>query len=286
VNRDSRWVWPEWLSLERLSNWLTFGVVIIAFALSFGALEDLAREVGIIYPALYPIMIDAGLVIYNIMALQSSLDGERNWYAWLLIVLATVASVFLNVVHAADTLPTWLQTILGPAMAAIPPLVIFGAFHLVVLRIEETARRTRVLQSLSDLNDTITDKRTEFDMLIADKQTELDDLRDKIQREIDDLTGQRGKLISEIEQLKRTQSHLTVEAHTPTENEYKSRIPEVASNGTANSIDARREKVRIMLAEDMNKKDIATALGVSVKTINRDIHALNGRTTKGQDTND
>lgn len=138
------------LTLNRLSNWLTFSVVVIAFILSFGALRDLAAEVGIIYPALYPIMIDAGLVIYNIMALQSSLNGERNRYAWGLIILATIASVCLNVVHALDELPSWLATILGPAMAAIPPLVIFGAFHLVVLRIEQQAKLSRTERPNAD----------------------------------------------------------------------------------------------------------------------------------------
>lgn len=206
---------PAWLTLDRLANWLTFGVVVIAFILSFGALRDLAADVGIVYPALYPVMIDAGLVIYNIMALQSSLNGERNRYAWALIILATAASVCLNVVHSLTALPTWLAAGLGSAMAAIPPLVIFGAFHLVVLRIEQHARHQRLVQTAAALETAVAARAAEQQQLSAAVRTlasEQEALNETIQlrtEERDDLTIQVERLVSELNTLKQHQQTLT-----------------------------------------------------------------------------
>lgn len=203
---------PAWLTLDRLANWLTFGVVVIAFILSFGALRDLAADVGIVYPALYPVMIDAGLVIYNIMALQSSLNGERNRYAWALIILATAASVCLNVVHSLAVLPAWLAAGLGSAMAAIPPLVIFGAFHLVVLRIEQHARHQRLTRTVAELETAVAARAAEQQQLSAAVRTlasEQEALNETIQlrtEERDDLTIQVERLVSELNTLKQQQT--------------------------------------------------------------------------------
>ncbi len=279
---------PVWLSLSRLSNWLTFGVVIIAFILSFGALKDLAAKVGIIYPALYPIMIDAGLVIYNIMALQSSLNGERNRYAWFLIVMTTLVSVLLNLVHAIETLPESLLRILAPTMAAIPPLVIFGAFHLVVLRIEESTRRTNVLNTLSDLETAVAQKQQELDTLIADKTAALD----KLQRQIE---SNRNEQLSDKPSLPdRHNAHLVSVGNaqvgqngvnkTASDLAAVDKLPKAQANGSGNTIAQRREQVNQMLQAGIDKKEIAAALDVHVRTVKRDIAALEQLSAKKEET--
>lgn len=293
----------SWLSLSRVSNVLTIGVVVIAFILSFGALRDLADDVGIVYPALYPIMIDAGLVIYNIMALQSSLNGERNRYAWFLIVMATLASVFLNVIHSMDELPTWLSVMLPPAMAAIPPLVIFGAFHLVVLRIEENAKRTRVVQTLTELKTAVSEKTSELDRLKTEGQTtlntlrsEMDKEREKLTEETSDLSQKRDTLLSELESLAGQKTVMVTNPKgqvteglavlhvngTRQQTEGISDPPEVSANGVSLSLDERRQKVGQMAADGMDKKEIAEVLGVHVRTVNRDISALEKMSANGQ----
>lgn len=294
----------SWFSLSRVSNILTIGVVIIAFALSFGALRDLAEDVGIVYPALYPIMIDAGLVIYNIMALQSSLNGERNRYAWFLIVMATLASVFLNVVHSLEEMPAWLDVILPPAMAAIPPLVIFGAFHLVVLRIEENAKRTRVVQTLTELKTAVAKKTAELDKLKTDGQTAIDNLRsdmdserDKLTAELADLSQKRDTLMSELETLAGQQPIVMSSQQeqpaddspvlhvngTGQQTEDVPSLPEVNANGTPLGLEERRQRVGQMLADGMDKKEIAEVLDVHVRTISRDISALEELSANGQE---
>jgi flagellar biosynthesis/type III secretory pathway chaperone len=224
------------LSLEIWANWLTFGVVIIAFVISFGALRDLADKVGITYPSLYPLMIDAGLVIYNIMALQSSLSGERNRYAWFLIVMATLTSVFLNVLHAVDDLPTWL----GPTMAAVPPLVIFGAFHLVVLRIEQKARLERVSQRIGEL-----------ETALGQKQTELNQLNNTIQtrtNELETLDVQLEQDTSDLEALRKEKQRLTRTLSVSNQNKPTA-VATNNSNGQATSKTAAMDALLVYVAE-------------------------------------
>ncbi|MCL4267066.1 MAG: DUF2637 domain-containing protein [Anaerolineae bacterium] len=281
---------PTWLTLDRLANWLTFGVVVIAFALSFGALKDLAADVGIIYPALYPVMIDAGLVIYNIMALQSSLKGERNRYAWFLIILATTVSVFLNVVHSLDEPPPWLTAILGSAMAAIPPLVIFGAFHLVVLRIEQNARHRRLDSTVAELETAIVGRTTELrhlDEIIGARTSEqtqlsetvrkcqavLDDLNGAIQNrtaEQDALTVQIEQLTSELNTLKRNQRTVTrttvqTARHAPGQNGNKS----MPVTGELPDKQMAMEKLLAFVATrpEATLADIGQAIGRSKSTV-------------------
>jgi hypothetical protein len=67
--------------IDKWSAWLTAVVVAIPFIVSFGALKDLAQANGVNYPFMYPLMIDLSLIIFNLIALRSSLHGERNLYA-------------------------------------------------------------------------------------------------------------------------------------------------------------------------------------------------------------
>ncbi len=263
---------PTWLTLDRLANWLTFGVVVIAFALSFGALKDLAADVGIIYPALYPVMIDAGLVIYNIMALQSSLKGERNRYAWFLIILATTASVFLNVVHSLDEPPPWLTAILGSAMAAIPPLVIFGAFHLVVLRIEQNARHRQLAQTAAELDTAIYQRsaeREQVDEEVRRRLVELDNLNKTIQTR----TADRDTLAVQVEQLTAELNLLRQKQQPPV------RTPVVGDERPANGhvppgseLPNKQKAMELLLAfvairPDSTLSDIGQVIGRSKSTV-------------------
>ncbi len=144
--------------IDRWSGWLTAAVVIIPFIVSYGSLKDLAAANGVNYPFMYPLMIDLSLIIFNLIALRSSLHGERNLYAWTLVVIATFISVVLNVVHAP-------QGILPMFMAALPPLFILAAFHLVVLRIEHSAQRHQVVSTLSQMVKRIKEARAEYEQL-------------------------------------------------------------------------------------------------------------------------
>ena len=139
-------------------------VVLIPFIVSFGALKELAAENGVNYPFMYPLMIDLSLIIFNLIALRSSLYGERNLYALVLVVVATVISVVLNTVHAP-------RELLPMFMAALPPLFILAAFHLVVVRIEQSAKNGRAILTLEKLNRMIAAAKAEHEQTNCSKQS-------------------------------------------------------------------------------------------------------------------
>jgi DNA-binding transcriptional ArsR family regulator len=192
--------------LDRLTNWLLGLILIIPFLISFGALRDLAAHNAISYPWLYPIMIDGGLIIFKAIALRASLRGKRDNYAWAMAVLATVISVYLNIVHVPPTLPT-----LGLArfMAALPPLVILVSFIAVSRRIEESARHDKAIFSYQQIQQAIADKKRQLDKMVAEKTAELDTLvqsrsekADRLAQQIEQLVAQKEDLMSEIGLLK------------------------------------------------------------------------------------
>ena len=192
--------------LDRLTNWLLGLILVIPFLISFGALRDLAAHNAISYPWLYPIMIDGGLIIFKAIALRSSLRGKRDGYAWAMAVLATVISVYLNIVHVPPTLPS-----LGLArfMAALPPLVILVSFIAVSRRIEESARNDKAVFSYQQIQQAIADKRRQLDKMVTEKTAELDAIiqartaeSEQLTGQIERLTDQKTTLQNEIRELK------------------------------------------------------------------------------------
>jgi cell fate (sporulation/competence/biofilm development) regulator YlbF (YheA/YmcA/DUF963 family) len=183
--------------LDRLTNWLLGLILVIPFLISFGALRDLAAHNAISYPWLYPIMIDGGLIIFKAIALRSSLRGKRDSYAWAMAVLATVISVYLNIVHVPPTLPS-----LGLArfMAALPPLVILVSFIAVSRRIEESARHDKAIFSYQQIQQAINDKRRQ-----ANEMSEnMNSYREKMEAQINRLMEKKEALQMEIADLQRT----------------------------------------------------------------------------------
>lgn len=145
--------------LDRITNWLMMGIVIIPFIISAGALTGLARDNGISYPLLYPFMVDGGLVIFKALALQESLQGRRDWYTWAMAIVLTVTSVILNVLHVPATIETLF---LARFMAGMPPVVILLAFIAVSRRIEAKTKEETAVFALSHLQTQIRQKETEL----------------------------------------------------------------------------------------------------------------------------
>ena len=233
--------------VDKWSNRLMIVVVLIPFIVSFGALQDLASANGVNYPFMYPLMIDLSLIIFNLVALRSSLHGERNLYAWALVLMATIISVALNVVHAP-------RTVLAMFMAALPPLFILAAFHLVVTRIEHSARRNKTIISLEKLRQNVAVLESEIEQLTVQKETLTREISSK-DEQIANLSEQITNYKNELDHLEREQS----------QNE---------------SIVTRQEKLHALLNESETKltqAELAEKLGVSISTVRRDLQSLNGK---------
>jgi hypothetical protein len=244
--------------VDAWSNWLLIIVVLIPFIISFGALKELAAKNGVNYPFMYPLMIDLSLIIFNLSALRSSLYGERNRYAWSLVIMATVISVALNMVHAP-------RILLAMFMAGLPPLFILAAFHLVVVRIEQSAKHSRSMTSLTQLRQKIEETRAEHEQLLSQRETAVRDVT--AQREqLAVIRKEKAAVQHELERLRHERSNMQ---------------PQRANEQSMEaSISGRRERLQTLLADSsgqMTQVELAQILGVSVSTIRRDLQSLNGQ---------
>jgi len=281
--------------IDKWSGWLTAVVVIIPFIVSYGSLKDLAAANGVNYPFMYPLMIDLSLIIFNLIALRSSLHGERNLYAWTLVVIATFISVVLNVVHAP-------RGVLPMFMAALPPLFILAAFHLVVLRIEHSAQRHQVVNTLSHLVKRIKEARAEHEQLTRQNEAlrqeaktrdeQLVTLREQLVQSNDELSRLQNEQLATVhEQIVKAQHELSRLHHEQStmkqqiatlkqDEQNRTNHEQAVEQSELDRMNQRRERLLALLKDSdgkMTQAEIAELLGVSLSTIRRDLQMLNGQ---------
>ena len=119
-------------SLPRnIDAYATYGIAILAFALSYSKLTDLALRAGYgqTMAHAWPIIVD-GLAIVatrGVMRLRSN----SRWYAWTLLGASTAVSIVAAVANAmfpAGPLPP----LASAAVSVVPPLCLLVAPHLAV----------------------------------------------------------------------------------------------------------------------------------------------------------
>ncbi|MCG8599438.1 MAG: DUF2637 domain-containing protein [Verrucomicrobiales bacterium] len=229
-------------SLKLLS--VTTGILVAllatgAFALSFDALNHLAKENGVAAGLtwVWPLVLDGAIVVFSLSALRASLHRESIRYPMTLVVIATATSVIFNVAHAPEGL-------LAHAMAAMPPLFLFLAFELLMRQLRSEATRSSRVVCLGELEKEIAAMSAKANRL-ANHVQRLEDQRDDLKAEV-----KSGKSASVRELLDR------------------------ANVAKQDKIKARRDKVSELLQENHSPREIADALGVSTKTVKRDMEEL------------
>lgn len=134
------------------STVLVFGLALVAFILSFDALQSLAAGSGVASQLawMFPVAIDGFVVAAALAALRANLHGERAWYPNLLVGAFTLASAALNVTHSNGALVIprqWLATI----VAAVPPLALVLASELLFAQIRSIVRERAAIAALVDV---------------------------------------------------------------------------------------------------------------------------------------
>ena len=141
----------RWFAVPALAG--TVGIAAIAFWLSFASLSELAalsgvagaRAIGI------PLVVD-GLVVVSTAA-AGALVGNARVYAWAVFVLASVASIVGNAVHAVLSVHE-TDTSISVAVAVTPPLALLLATHLSMMlvdRVREQSGKDRVADLFAHL---------------------------------------------------------------------------------------------------------------------------------------
>ncbi len=210
-----------------------------AFALSFDALNHLAQENGVTAGLtwVWPLVLDGAIVVFSLSALRASLHRESISYPMVLVVIATVASVLFNVAHAPSGM-------LAHAMATVPPVFLFLSFELLMRQLRSEVERSAKLASLEELS-------TETDKL---ESTQL-----RLVSQNERLTAQRDALKAEVKSAKSASVR---------------ELLDKANGAKQDKIAARRQSVAELNGQGLIPSQIAGALGVSAKTVKRDLVAL------------
>jgi hypothetical protein len=258
------------MDANRIEKWASRLLVFLAlgsFILSFFGMYAVAAEAGYGWLTfLWPLVSESAVVIFSFLYLVTKLNGYENRYLMPLIVGCTILSVILNILHAPKS------DFLTRTVVAIPPVFLFAAFKAWIWKIEQDTKRQGIVTTINKLTKErdrlqgeINDKTAEYDKTIRDKQAELDAKMSQVA----ELDNRVDELVSQIHALEIRQKSVT--------NTHLSLGIDKASEARAIKLEQRRQDVLSLLNEGLSTDDIAAQLGVSLRTVQRDITALNGQ---------
>lgn len=271
-----------------LISWLsaiavTF-IALFSFAISYVAQRELAVAAGI-HPWLtyiFPLVIDGFIVVASLSVLRNSLVGESSKYQWAMVGLFTVLSVAFNAAHAHNVL---LQmTFSGIPVTLVPhvtmPVALFFGFEMLMRQIHNAIARSGAIQSLASLKAELEQKQAELDTELDLRRNELDRLAQKaseLEAEIAHKATQVSELEQETSQLQKARrdanqatSSAKVQKFIPGDQD----LLDKANETRALTMQQRRHEIRDMLQAGLTVGDLANHFQVGVKTIQRDIAAL------------
>ncbi|WP_129782872.1 DUF2637 domain-containing protein [Promicromonospora panici] len=109
---------------------LTVAVALASFALSFSSLRDAALwgRVPESLAFLVPVVIDASVLVYGLVALVLRARGRSSAWAWFLMFGFTVVSIGANAAHAYDVGPA-VKVLVGVVLVALAPLSVLTSTH-------------------------------------------------------------------------------------------------------------------------------------------------------------
>jgi hypothetical protein len=190
--------------ISRATAALVFLLALGAFALSYVSLAA-ANGLGGWQSYVWPLMLDAALVICSLAVLRANLQGERAVYPWSLVILFSVGTLVFNVLHAQEYK-------LPPAMvAAVAPVALFLSFELLVGMLRSEIRRHNAMQALAD---------------IVRRTTDLNTAQAALQAALGDLETKRSELQEEIKALRKEKQGLSFEITQETLDRAKSILAE------------------------------------------------------------
>jgi hypothetical protein len=229
-----------------LTGSLTLLIAVFSFVLSFNALADLAAKNGVSIPPLFPLVVEAGVVIFSLNALYRSIHDESVKWQWVLIITSSLLAGLFNVLHAkVDPV--------SQAIAAMPSLFLLLSFETFLGQIKHVVKHSGLIKSVAELTAELNNARAELNNFVAAKQAEFSTL-----------TQQADQLNTVIEQVETVQSSSLEHAK------------ETKAKRDALAIEQRRNQlVNILTTEgDIGASALADRLNTSRGTVYSDIKAL------------
>lgn len=243
-------------------------VILSAGILGYTALYDLFVSIGLFSAWLgifFPLLFDLAEVTAAVSVFNAKLQGEDDKFAWFMVLLFTILGIVANIGHATAAWYTGkidnLQAILAIFATSLFPLSVALVTHLVKRVISRDITRRGFVSTLSELAAQVDKMRAELVELLSQKQGEINTK----QSELDKLNGQIEHTRAQLDDIKARQI------------EQNARSVNGLNEAKQAKIDQRRASVLALLSEGLSPADIAGELNVTVRTIKRDITALNGQ---------
>ena len=116
-----------------------------SFAISWDALRDMALRYGFEgwRANIWPLLVDASLVIFSLAVVNAHLNVESVWRQWGLVFIYTAGTVFFNVLHAPDNT-------MARVMAAVAPVSLFFSFELLMGQMRGAIARREIVSSVHE----------------------------------------------------------------------------------------------------------------------------------------
>lgn len=246
-------------------------VILSAGILGYTALFDLFVSIGLFSPWLgyfFPLLFDLAEVTAAVSVLNAKLQHEDDKFAWGMVILFTILGIVANVGHATVAHLTGkidqLQVIIAIFATSLFPLSVALVTHLVKRVIARDITRRAVVRSLSELTAQVDARHNELDTLAAD---------------LDKLTAQCDTLARQVEDKRQALTVTNAETNEESSAFVKGDLAALdkANEAKQDKVSERRAAVLSLVNEGLSPDDIADNLGVSLRTIKRDIVALNGK---------
>ena len=187
-----------------ITGLLTLLLALFSFILSFNALADLASANGVSLPLLFPLIVEAGVVIFSLNALYRSLHGESARWQWALVIGSSLLAGSFNVIHAK---PNPVARI----MAAMPSLFLLLSFETFLSQVKYAVRQAEIIQSLSELEAEWNARRSQQEQELENHRSELNTLTQEKQTEIERLQTTADQLTASVQKLEHQQTGLRSE---------------------------------------------------------------------------
>lgn len=139
-NKIIRWI-------AGITAGLVFLLAIGSFTLSYANLRLMASDNGIAgwLSYVWPLLIDASLVIFSLAVVNAHLHSESTWKQWSLVGIYTIGTIAFNVLHAPDN---WQSR----TVAAIAPVSLFFSFEILMSQLKNSVKRSGIVQALEHLD--------------------------------------------------------------------------------------------------------------------------------------
>lgn len=191
--------------ISAVAGSLLFLLASGAFVLSYAALRQVALDFGLppTLSYIWPILLDAAMVIFSLAVLRGSLQGEETIYAWILTGLFAFLTLGGNVYHAPESFLASLlpKSVMSPIVWAIPPVALLLAFELLMQQVKQEVKRHSAIVTLAELTGVAEARRQEI-VNLEQQQAKITAERDRLTGQVDQLTGQVEALKAEIVQLR------------------------------------------------------------------------------------